>query len=438
MTSTDRRYGLIGNTAIKVPCRACSTSNITLSGEQTIDGVAVVTDDRVLVTAQTSSVDNGIYVADTGAWVRATDLDGSYDIVTGALVKVNSGTSNSGFWYVTTTGAPVIGTDAVNFGMASSTLAVISAFMQTMLDDANAAAARTTIGAAASGANSDVTSMTGLTVATVAANPVRATDLQAQTLTAYTTGGVATAYTLTPNPAISALAENQEFDVEFHASAGATPTLAISGLTAKSLKYRDSTGAKAAVTSTQVPSGWRSRVTYDGTDYIVREVPAAVAVGGVVQIVRAELTSSSTGTTDMFFDDTIPQNTEGDEYLTCAITPVYASSKLLVEATLWGGEESNTSTVALVAALFRDTTAGAICATAQGSVFTEAGVNIEAGPMHMSAWVDASATTATTFKLRAGLAGAGAAATFRINGAGGGGKFSTAMVTSITITEIKQ
>lgn len=146
MSGTDRRYGLIGNTAIKVPCRACSTSNITLSGEQTIDGVAIVTDDRVLVTAQTSSVDNGIYVADTGAWVRSTDMDGTYDIVTGTLIKVNSGTSNSGFWYVSTTGTPVIGTDAVNFGMASTVLAVVSAFMQTMLDDANAAAARTTLG----------------------------------------------------------------------------------------------------------------------------------------------------------------------------------------------------------------------------------------------------------------------------------------------------
>lgn len=100
-------------------------------------------------------------------------------------------------------------------------------------------------------------------------------NVQAQTGVAYTTGGSSTAFTLTPTPALAALVENQEFDVEFHTAAGATPTLTISGLTAKNLKYRDSTGTLTAVTSTQVPSGWRSKVTYDGTDYIVREVPAS-------------------------------------------------------------------------------------------------------------------------------------------------------------------
>lgn len=102
-------------------------------------------------------------------------------------------------------------------------------------------------------------------------------DIQAQTYKAFTTGGTGTAFTLTPSPAISALASGQEFDVTFHAAAGATPTLAISGLAAKSLKYRDSSGNKQSVNSTQIPSGWRSRVVYDGTDYIVREIPPATS-----------------------------------------------------------------------------------------------------------------------------------------------------------------
>ena len=47
MTSTDRRQGVNASQAIKVACIAASTGNLTLSGEQTIDGIACVEDDRV-------------------------------------------------------------------------------------------------------------------------------------------------------------------------------------------------------------------------------------------------------------------------------------------------------------------------------------------------------------------------------------------------------
>lgn len=124
---------------------------------------------------------------------------------------------------------------------------------------------------------------------------VSETSLQNQTYTAYLTGGSSTAYTLTPTPAVAALAENQEFDVEFHTAAGATPTLAISGLTAKNLKYRDTAGAKQAVTAAQVPTGWRSRVVYDGTDYIVREVATGgIGSGTALQMLR--MNAAATGT----------------------------------------------------------------------------------------------------------------------------------------------
>jgi len=99
-------------------------------------------------------------------------------------------------------------------------------------------------------------------------------QLQAQTYTAFTTGGTSSAFTLTPAPAITAYAENQTFDVEFNAASTGTPTLDISGLGAKSLKFRGPTGALVSV-GTRIPSGWRSKVTYDGADMIVREMPPA-------------------------------------------------------------------------------------------------------------------------------------------------------------------
>ncbi len=116
-TATDRNATLVTGVAIKAPCIAATTGNITLSGEQTIDDRAVVTGDRVLVRAQTSSVNNGIYVCDTGTWSRDTDFDGSRDAVTGTVVLVVYGTSYAGtFWRCTSTDDPIVfGTSAITF-----------------------------------------------------------------------------------------------------------------------------------------------------------------------------------------------------------------------------------------------------------------------------------------------------------------------------------
>lgn len=68
--------GLWTNTKVnnKLPCRAATTGNITLSGLQTIDTVILVEGDRVMVRAQTNANENGIRIASTGAWVRAEDM----------------------------------------------------------------------------------------------------------------------------------------------------------------------------------------------------------------------------------------------------------------------------------------------------------------------------------------------------------------------------
>lgn len=114
--TTDRRQGLNSGAAIKVPCVAATTANITLSGEQTIDGVAVVTNDRVLVKNQTTASENGIYIADTGTWDYARDWDGSYDVTQGTIVFVNGGTTQSdSAWNVATSGSIVVGTTSVTF-----------------------------------------------------------------------------------------------------------------------------------------------------------------------------------------------------------------------------------------------------------------------------------------------------------------------------------
>jgi len=92
MTAVDRLNGVTSGVAVKAPVKAATTANITLSGEQTIDGVSIVSGDRVLVKSQTDTTENGIYNASIGAWSRAVDFDGVRDVVEGTIVSVNSGT----------------------------------------------------------------------------------------------------------------------------------------------------------------------------------------------------------------------------------------------------------------------------------------------------------------------------------------------------------
>jgi hypothetical protein len=78
------------------------------SGAQTIDGIAVANGDRVLVTAQSDSFNNGIWVASTaGLWTRTTDADTWAELV-GALVFVDGGVTQKGS--VWRCDAPVSGT----------------------------------------------------------------------------------------------------------------------------------------------------------------------------------------------------------------------------------------------------------------------------------------------------------------------------------------
>ncbi|HKR24066.1 MAG TPA: hypothetical protein VJS15_02315, partial [Allosphingosinicella sp.] len=91
-------------------------ANITLSGLQTIDGVALGAGDRVLVKDQGSAVNNGIYVAASGGWSRAADMDGAGEAVGGTMVLVTSGTTLAGsYWRIAGSGAIAIGTDPIVF-----------------------------------------------------------------------------------------------------------------------------------------------------------------------------------------------------------------------------------------------------------------------------------------------------------------------------------
>lgn len=101
---------------VKDSVRAATTASITLSATQTVDGVALVAGDRVLVKDQSTASANGIYVVAAGAWTRATDADSSAKVTAGMFTFVEEGTANADTGWVLTTNAPVtLGTTSLAF-----------------------------------------------------------------------------------------------------------------------------------------------------------------------------------------------------------------------------------------------------------------------------------------------------------------------------------
>jgi hypothetical protein len=148
-------------------------------------------------------------------------------------------------------------------------------------------------------------------------------------------------------------------------------------------------------------------------------------VGDVVQVVHAQTGAVATTTTVMPFDDTIPQITEGAEFLTRTITPSSATSKLRIDV-VFNGSCSTTSYITV--GIFRDSTANALAAA------SKYGVNGSYEQVVLSCLVDAGSTSATTFRVRAGQHTGG---TLTMNGDGGARRLGGAMATTITVTEIK-
>jgi hypothetical protein len=105
---------------VKQAVRASTGTNITLSGLQTVDGVALQAGDRVLVKAQTNGTQNGLYVAASGAWTRTTDADTDAEVKYGLFVFVQEGVLyGSSGWTLTTPNPITLGTSVLTFSQFS-------------------------------------------------------------------------------------------------------------------------------------------------------------------------------------------------------------------------------------------------------------------------------------------------------------------------------
>jgi len=104
-----------GSNSWKGTVHAASTGSLTLSGEQTVDGVSLVTGNRILVKDQGANT-NGIYVVSTSTWERSSDLTVGSN-ASGTAVFVNAGTTNGDTIWVCTnnSGSDTVGTDTLVF-----------------------------------------------------------------------------------------------------------------------------------------------------------------------------------------------------------------------------------------------------------------------------------------------------------------------------------
>ena len=106
---------------VKDSVKIATTANITLSGTQTIDGVAISADERVLVKDQSTASQNGIYLCKSGSWERADDMAAGGDAA-GAFTFVEQGSTlaDTGWVCSTNKGSAVVGTNNLAFTQFSS------------------------------------------------------------------------------------------------------------------------------------------------------------------------------------------------------------------------------------------------------------------------------------------------------------------------------
>jgi hypothetical protein len=157
----------------------------------------------------------------------------------------------------------------------------------------------------------------------------------------------------------------------------------------------------------------------------------AVANGGtgvtaskiLLQNLNFQTGAVATGTTLIPYDDTIPQITEGDQYMSLAITPTSATSVLEITV-LVNAARSVLSTH--VIALFRDAVSNALAVT---QIIASAGYTNSNELIHR---MTSGTTSEITFRVRLG---GDAAGTHTFNGSGGSRYYGGTYASSITIKE---
>ena len=231
------------------------------------------------------------------------------------------------------------------------------------------------------------------------------------------------AYAVTLSPALDAWTVGAAFDFEPNTTNTGACTINPNALGAKSLKLQN--GNDPADNDLQ--SGKIYRVIYDGTNAIIQD--SHHFSGQVVQVVSVSDGEVDTGSNrPVPDDDTAPLQSEGDEFMTLAITPKYSTSKLVIDVKYNIACSAGNS---IVCALFQDAISECLTAT---KLNVAANNIINPGTMQWT--IETVGTTSEiTIKFRAGGI---SDATLTFNGESTARKFGGKLDSSMIITEYKK
>ena len=420
---TDTRTGISGangtnGASALTVVRVASRTNVTIASalEQgdTVDGVVLVAGDLVLLTGQTAPAENGVYVAvamGAGAASRHASFD-TYNENPGACFSVQEGTANANtIWQCTSAPGGTIGSTALTF---VNRLQIMQAGMY---------------------GGSIVASRTGnaetYAVKTLAGNDPSAGDpvyfafddgsgsIVVRAVTAALSLTISSGSTMGFTNGVAGRLWLEAFDDSGTVRIGAINCRSGTNIfplrrasPAASSTAEGGAGAAdsahvfytaTAVTSkpyivigyATYESGLATAGTWVTAPSRVQLMGSGVALpGDVIQLQGNTTGAYATGATNVPADDTIPQNTEGDQYMSQAITPTSAANLLQVESS-WNGSASGAAY--FTKGLFQDSVASALAVASvyQGSANTFVG-------LLLNYMMVAATTSATTFKIRVG------------------------------------
>ena len=283
----------------KASVLVATTANITLSGEQTIDGV-LTSASRVLVKNQSTQANNGIYVSSSGAWSRATDANTWNELVS-AFVFVSQGTTQADTgWVCTIDPGGTLGVTAVTWVQFSSA-GVITAgngltktgnTLDVNVDNSTTEISGNNVIVKAGGITATQIANTTITAGKLVAGTLTNTEISASAAIAFSKlASLTSANILVGNGSNVATSVAMTGDISI-TNAGVTAIAAGAIIDAD-------VNASAAITRSKMATGTNYRILANSSTGVMSENAAITASRAVASDANGQLVASATTATEL-------------------------------------------------------------------------------------------------------------------------------------------